>query len=684
LWSEERVISIQSSLRLLVNVGLERTTWTASDLRPYQVLLWAFESPYIVMESFLPRILPAILCNVSQHCWSGSLQLFQRFTTELELPRTAGGDIEKKVVEQKLPSYGAMSRRCLPTVSSLSALGKQFRATSSTVQMWPFSTIENFQAREFQSRERIRLLARFSTTISSADPWELHFLLLDVIQMLHGDFPIESSSELCSLLRSQELLASTTDDKLRALLMSSGRQTFIDMVELVVLPLFGCLRRLWSAPGHGLSSTDYAVASLYLGLLRFHIFLPDSPLDPGLKPLAEVNLIKRRLASSRLEVEAMRIESGVVHGNFSPDHLTVRRHLDESARLCETQSEREKRVVERTTLAPPFIELYRETRDIAGRLLEPSAVLPFLGLLETSDTSKTSSAQLLLREEQWQRTTEAICERLLSTYSVYEDVVLPLVDSIGRIKAGLSLLRETSETPSSHHSSSLLALCTTYPFVTGMDTSRIVAGMRYLNASSKQRIASQRALSFAALSRLAIDRGLHGLDNATVGNWKSAISEMLTAETETGLTNEVAATSSIDVETAEFRAQFPDHRQEFVIVQDDEDDDDVEETSATLPAEELSSQLVLENDQIGLLCRLHSSVFAQQQHRPVDSSRTLAFRLSYGAACRLFEAYGDRALDDNTTAYSSHVMALTLCSSKSTFATSWSKDEEASDAPDFH
>jgi MoxR-like ATPase len=696
-------IALRDSLQKFVHIAISRTSWKVTDLRPYQSILWMIEGALAgdpIHERFLRCLLPQMSYNASRRTWSGAIYRFWSISRRLELPalldadNDTDADVDSKSYQNaKVPEpiWSAMQHTPSSTVFSLVA--GRFVNDHEAQCLTSVTTIENFRARGIQSRSLVDVLSTLEPDNHCEGPFEISYLLIDILEALAGSFPDSAVVEevISNATRSDHLL-SADEPRLRTLLETCTNQVFLEFLEPVVLPLFSCLHRLWrnSANSFADSSRDYALSRVYLGLLRFHLLIPDSPLDPGRKPIAKVALIERRLSDLRLQVSASRIDCGISTGDFSPDTETIHSLLDEGQRLWDKKQRQGKKVIERPGTGPSFVYLFRELKDFARSFVGLSSVLSLTNVLD--DTA--SSEPVEQRESNWQMTTEAFCDRLMSMFAVYEDVTLPLVGAIASMKVGLRalLVQRTSPTGAEPKEASVMKTCLNFPFAesfTGSDA--VGATLNSIDVSSRDGLTYQRDLAFALLSRLVLERLVIGANRDIIHSCLATLDRLLDGS-EVLDDSEIPFESTAEMEEKEFRAQFPDHRKDFQgLLQRRDDDDSVESVPVESPDEADDNVLShgthqLNDEQRDLLCSLHRDLFVSMGRSVRDDDRLRAFRMSYGAGYRAYGSFNCNSPLSMRGASSAHVMALSLAtpSEKTPVVGVSSKLPLPESQPDFH
>ena len=663
---------LRGSLRRFVDIAVTRTSWQVTDLRPYQTVLWMIEGAVaddVIIKRFLRCFLPVMSYNAARRTWSGSIERFYSISKSLELPALLNADPdERDQAPQTTKGMEPLTRAALHTPSStvFSLVGGRFMNEEGTKRQTSVTTIENFPARTIQSSALVEILSTLELETKCAACFEVSFLLVEILEALRRSFPVAIHDELVLLATRSEYHRSIDAPRLRTLLLACSNPLFQEFVDAVVMPLFSCLVRLWnSVDSSPESSKDYALSMVYLGLLRFHLLLPDTPLDPGRKPIAKVRLIERRLSDLRSQLAANRIDSGMATGNFSPDTETTRELLDDGQCLLDKKQRQGNKVIERPENSPAFVHLFRELNDFARRFVGLSSVLSLTDALTHAGSSMEAIGQ---RELNWQMTTEAFCDRLTSSFAFYEDITLPLVDAIASMKVGVRslLVHCNSSVEKDSKQASILNLCLHFPFSESLvGSSTVESTLDSIDLRSNNELIYQRDLAFALLSRLVIEKRTVGVDGDVLASWVTTVDRLLEAS-ESPDEEEKPLAPIEDEQEREFREQFPDHRKDFqALLRRDDDDESVETVAADIPddTEDNLSTLIMQplsEHQKEMLCTLHRELFASEGHSIRDSDRIRAFRMSYGAGCRAYESLPCSSATFTRGAASAHTMAVAL------------------------
>lgn len=207
---------------------------------------------------------------------------------------------------------------------------------------------------------------------------------------------------------------------------------FKNLAPLILKPLASVL----SQAKVDESEERIALASVYVGMLSFHLLIPSSPLDPGMKLAAKVAEWSSYLHSLGSELVAIIMESGLSTGNFYPDTPAVVTLTKEADYATSKQIKQDKKRVERPQDIPPFHQLFREVQHFSKTIGNVGNILNLLNsFCEEKVDQKHSSFQAM--EINWQSSASAFFKKIVLAYACYEDVTSPFLAALGMIQNGI-------------------------------------------------------------------------------------------------------------------------------------------------------------------------------------------------------------------------------------------------------
>jgi len=733
-----------------IDVALSMTAWPVSDLRPYQTLVWASEGSGVSAKQFhhLVRcILPVMMVAASRHQWCNSFNNLGVYSQNLMCP-SSFWDSQDDEEQQSQPN--AYDHTNVPADSRIFGPVRlcQHARNSAILRIvgyplegvWrgpiPHITLENYATRKEQARTVlsgfVKLRSR-SVDNSNDDSVLDHicFLLESSLHVLGHALDGNAERDLLVGLLSSSCNSSTDSalNTIPASIVNSCRNaTFRNLLHKVALPLIVTIRKLrWNRDDGGGHSRQeqFALAWLYLGLLRLHLLVPISPLDPARKPAAKMSQLDLYLESLASQLTVRKLNSGLESGDFAPTSPEAMSLLEKAERASAKRANQANKKVERPGDAPPFAHLFQETKHFAKTTANVDRVLSLSNLIQT-DAEKGSSSEI-----NWQSNASAFIGRITSVFAAYEDVTLPLVAAINMLQHGLRKLvyghSKTKEDLSVE--GRVVALSDKLlrfpvgdifaPIFFGRDVDLIGKAMRNISSSfadgvgarEKILVKTQLSVLLASLARTVATavkfQDRYGARDETSNHVaKETLCAIVTAwqrmdaNIESGSDQQpksekhvYGATESDDEKSERlFREQFPDHGKEFNAILEgvelacDGGDDIIEEPPMGNWDEEGNSlqmgNVTLTNDQISLLSRLHKDLYVPSKTRSGDSSRMGSFSLSYEAANRLGDIV-DKAETQQADGWStgSHLMALAMRRS----ITGWTPILDIDSAPpDFH
>jgi hypothetical protein len=424
--------------RALINVGLT-SQWAVSDLSPFQTLLWAAEGGLVEIDAkrkLLKGILSALSLISSRRTWNDASNRFKSFSLRLELPVLIDSAAYEVDHRYRHGDTNASSSD-VPGATIFSLVGHDVSLRSAQTPRSTFSTVENFSVRHEQARKLLEFLALRVKNSEPSKPWQILHFLVEIIDGLSDSFESEAYHKLISALYMSNVQDEAFVNDFVETAATSCNKVFHNLLRSIVRPLLLCLNRLWSGSrGKREHHADHGLAQIYLGLLRFHLLLPDSPLDPGRKPVAKVSLIDRQLVELRSRVAAERLDEGMSTGDFDPDNSHVRSLLGVDKALVLIRTRQQKKIIERIQGAPLFVSLYREIKEVAtAGFLGVNEVLELVERIQINDSSGDEQ-----RAEHWQSTLEAFCSRILQKFAAYEEISTPLIHAASIMSIGVRSL----------------------------------------------------------------------------------------------------------------------------------------------------------------------------------------------------------------------------------------------------
>jgi len=695
------LLRLKQGMKSLVYNAISKTIWAVSDMRTFQLLIWALEgksSENQSLKNLLRSLIPTMLSTLSRHSFTGSFICQNSISSSLEIPDLWSSDDVRSdplfdnfdATDKKFVIGNARLRQPVRTEILLNMIGFQLSFAKKPART-KFYTIENAVHRENQSKEILSMLSTLCISSSNAWLYVHHYILFDILTAVKDLFQDHTMYALLSLVKNTKALAESSIEHINSAGEKIKNNFFILFWHDLLFPLLKALHLAWQEDVITAEFDKHCSrASIYLGLLRLNLLTPCSPLDPGTAPLAKVSLITNQLLDIQTRLVATRLHSGFVQGNFAPDTSETRSLLESTEHLSKKRLSQQKKVIERIESAPAFNELFRETREFLITSSGNSIVLELIEKISSVGTIENVVGSTERRAENWQRTAAAFCRRLSSDFSAYEDVTTSIIDSVRMVQDGLfGLIHQQLGADEKEEQFWGEVFDELYKYPMQQDSVSIkvlhgATGIQKLESNSE----CVKDLSIAILARLFLKNEIAELDKDEV---------MVCSRLFTGVMNlydgSVGAKEDSSLEEMQenaFREQFPDHRKEFsAVLQDTSGELDAEDTTE---ATRQDNPDINENDksltdtQIELLYQIYNGVFSGKKTCHIDSIRKIAFHSSYAAAHELQKTCGNTSNSRlRSELMGGHAFAICLSSApKGKMTRPYSYFRESSTVVDFH
>ncbi|GKY98789.1 hypothetical protein MPSEU_000835100 [Mayamaea pseudoterrestris] len=639
-----------TQLKNLIGFATGHTRW---NVELHQMLVWASE---IGDKQLMSRLLLSLSCASVRRSWSGASWLFDRITWDLRLPSPVATRCEESASASQRPLTSSIDRASIPIATVYRLLRNEFRCLTLSNKGGNFGTIENYETRGKQANTLMQMLCSLDIVESRDGPWEINMQVVDTFSAIRDNVPQEELDMLIQALSCPEGLLAIQVDCIPGMMQIFGSVMPAQQLNSVLIPLLKCLKGLWAtANASNNTSLDYGKARVYLGVFRFHLLIPDSPLDPCRKPQAAVSTIDRQLQQLRTNLSAIRLDGIFTKCNHSPDYGISRQLLDEGDRLMSQRNVEEQKMFQRPAIAPPFQKLFQEIRDFAEQVLCAEKVLLLL------DDSVKLLEPPSDRLQHFEITAVAFCRRLIDQYSIYEDVVIPLLDAIGSVLIGFKVVADVHARRSASLGS-LLASLSSFPMIDSKEDYHDV------NTTYRHSVGVARLARCGILSKAG--------DIQALTSWYGIVDGIV----ESCHTFEIGCSKSDSNPVAtedDYKEHFPDFREDYQPVQAIDDDDQhaeiVYERTTPPPA-------LLRDEHICIMSNIHESVFMCDYIS--DAMRIEAFRLSFEASCEIFETPGTNISSESFVPASGYAMALSLFNLQEKYAVDALQQQSSS--PDFY
>jgi hypothetical protein len=203
------------------------------------------------------------------------------------------------------------------------------------------------------------------------------------------------------------------------------------LLSACLLPLLRLLAEKEEDPRFSRDPVTAGLAWIRLGLLRVHLLIPASGVDPALEGNARHALMSNTLEGHTALLTVMHT-TGTSAWAQSAVHL-----LNDTEKLSEEVVILEGQVIHRPASAPAFSDLFYELRDLCENIIGIDRMTRWMdSLVAFSTRDATALAQ---EESALQATIISVVQRLESVYSEYEDITLPLAAGLHCITSGMRL-----------------------------------------------------------------------------------------------------------------------------------------------------------------------------------------------------------------------------------------------------
>jgi MoxR-like ATPase len=646
---------VEKYIRYLIDAGASKLQWRLEDLSPFQVALWAMQSPLLdhaELVGVLRAILPTLRVNLARRVWRNASHLLTTVSSRLTLPALleSTDEIEYDFDTRDLVSCDVLHRSVFNLVGS--TVSPIVDSTSSAC----FMSIENYEPRGKQAIELANLFVLDGLTPNSPEPWEMSLMVSDILETLSKSTALPSSRDAVKIIKTDGYLDDEFQSVITRQLEAMPDVSLRALLDPTLPLLLQALGRLWRPRSNPESKCDYALVQVYAGLLRFHCYLPDSPIDPGRKPIAKMQLLNERAVRLRRRLAAVKLDSGMSNGCVNPENDETYLTLQETSAKAKNQAGK---VIERVEGIPAFSGLWKELHDLSRSILDITTIS---GLC-TSIRDKVPS--FTVEMEQWQSTSAAFCAYASDKYAGYSDVIDPLVESVGTVERGLRAIAVLS----SERGSIIKELSReTFQFPCGGNMQRVRNISSALSRMELEEVGPQtgRGLlntAFSMLHQIVAYSTLSETDDERLAIFSNLLNWIMSAAEKQDFTSTIdgdVPRTDEEKEELAFRTQFPDHEKDFNIESEDDEstrEDAIEQASHT----DQESKLALCEEEYDSLCDVHGAIFGSESHpgkSSFDGDSLMSFRFAFSAASAFSRDGESSTLSANS--YACQVLALSL------------------------
>ncbi|RLN87173.1 hypothetical protein BBJ28_00016114, partial [Nothophytophthora sp. Chile5] len=321
--------------------------------------------------------------------------------------------------------------------------------------------------------------AQAGTQVASMTRSFLQELFVTTVLAFESTFQDEAASkrwaEIQTLLlqfSSSQEAATTFDAKAQSQLLkalrSSGDSTFVTLLDEFVAPFLTSLTKETSqqkkhrrSEAKVSNQSSFGESLVLLGLWRFALLLPSSPVDPVTKPLVKKETLLNRLAMLTMQDAA---DSSIHRLNPSPasssdavetavrswselysDAMEVSAHAIQRYQPKKPQGDSAPMDVHGMEVQPVatsvFGELFRELQRFQATVMPAAKMLAVLSTIRSSSSSQQRKRELLRELDMFQQTSESFLAQLVKKYGgCFLDIIEPVAAAIYGVKEGVALL----------------------------------------------------------------------------------------------------------------------------------------------------------------------------------------------------------------------------------------------------
>ncbi|KAG7401289.1 AAA ATPase midasin [Phytophthora boehmeriae] len=272
----------------------------------------------------------------------------------------------------------------------------------------------------------------------------------------------EIQAMLIQFSNSSRSFDTKTQTQLLKALRTSGDSAFVALVDMLVAPLMKSLEMETTKPNNhsrGGRST-LGESMMLLGLWRFALLLPSSPVDPVTKPLVKKELLLDRLAMLTMQDAA----DSAIH-RLNPLPASSPEAVDNAAQSLQELHTRIMEVsahaIQRyqpakqsdtglfslndkkmgTVATSVFGELFRDLLRFNTTVMPAGKMLALLATVGSSKSSPQRKRELLRELDMFQQTSESFLAQLSKKFGeCFRDIVEPVAAAIYCVKEGAALL----------------------------------------------------------------------------------------------------------------------------------------------------------------------------------------------------------------------------------------------------
>ena len=680
---EETRTSLLPRIKAFISSVISSSLWSVSELRPYQSIVWSLESSSMDFKSLkhlLRCVHTTLLTTLHRHYWCNSFNDTNCLSDALSFPAfwnservSVNEEFEKHNISTHF-AYSAGKPRIFQNFVSdyiFRLQGFERRVRDHAINKVPYRTLENNSCRCTQAQKIIELLSERFVETKSDDTCSISttlFLLEQTSNALRSSFANPRGFNSF-----HDAIMFGDVGSLNNSMTSCLHQNLNAMHGTVLRPLAISVKKMISDP----NPMSISEVQIYLGLLRFHLLIPASPFDPGKKPAAKVLQWQNILEDTESELIALQMEERLETGTFEADGDYATKLLGDISHCKCKQNKQRKKQIERPKCSNSFYELFRDIHHFANTIGSVKTVTSlYQDILEHHEGAQH-------KEINWQSSAAAFSSQLHSKYKYYEDVITPILASMGAVQQGIRMLLNIKGKQLKRSSIVTVELQDELLRYPNVRLSSQISEENLIHVSKafdlipfseeekpsveKCKKDCQLSLMLSALSSLCINR-VNGSWNDD--NTLNSISSILKLISDAWLSSHSVHSQIDNDETEEerqerqLREQFPDYAKEFqktitAIETIEQGGDFVEGEIDGLSG--LETSFYLSDDHVAFLCDMHNEIFNGDSSTTCDFLRLQSFIITYTAAAQLNNALkSSPSILAEVERVSSHAFALAV------------------------
>ena len=496
------------------------------------------------------------------------------------------------------------------------------------------------------------------------------------------------------------------DNEFEKILESCRNKKFQSLARLALKPLGSIMKNKAKQQ----CEESMAIASIFVGLLSFHLLIPSSTLDPGTKPAAKAEELGSYLQMLSSKLVSLRLMSGFNSGDFYPNTSDVFTLVEEADRVYNKKSRQDKKRVERPQNAPEFHQLVQETIHFANTIASCDNVLRLLNSI--SNQNNESRETIIEMELNWQSSSLSFVQKVTSIFACYEDVTSPFLAALGMLQTGIrSLSYQKLVLPERNSSiSKAQEYLLQYPNSSLHDSiskstiSSISDAFDFdVQESSSDhdkfqlvKLGKRSKFSFllATISHLVLLKAVNCVDRKTWTKKSSWLFHLIArawelAGDKASLKNDDSPDETEDEKNKrQFREQFPDHRKEFSklieVTEASAAGEEIEDTMSESNDERLFVEMIhISDKESNLLAELHYTLYSGNV-QVNEGFRTKIFEMMYSAAGLLNHKLSRSDCSQSVIQnFSAHCLAIALNGTRQANSIIYDLTHDQ-ESPDFH